>query len=312
MESTLITTNNRDCLKLIIEGNKIKFANLPKFLTESEVLVSLKDKYGNVSNKVVFTRNSYPFYYVLPRYYHGVYSLNIYAKRIGNTKFWSYHDTGEILLLCDDTNAKFCKSPIQKVNEYYLSLFPQKVTEINSYLKPSNNVQSDNHSIIRATKQIVNNVCLNYLKVKRIHDWIASNVYYDYDVINNGSYLNNDNSALNTLFTRRGICQGYANLTVAMLRAVKIPAFVLSCFSLGESAHGGWENNANVQHDPNHVISAAFVDSRWVLIDTTWDSDNKIKNGVRYQQTKWGCIHKYFDITLDFLSSTHKVARIKD
>ncbi|MBU3101776.1 transglutaminase domain-containing protein [Clostridium sp. DSM 17811] len=54
----------------------------------------------------------------------------------------------------------------------------------------------------------------------------------------------------------------------------------------------------------NHAWNEAFVDARWVIIDTTWDSTNRYKNGIFM---KGDIRHIYVDPTLKVFSLDHKI-----
>jgi transglutaminase/protease-like cytokinesis protein 3 len=56
--------------------------------------------------------------------------------------------------------------------------------------------------------------------------------------------------------------------------------------------------------EPNHVWNEAYVDGRWVIVDTTWDSANKYENGNFYD----GHMSMlFFDVSVPFLSNTHRI-----
>lgn len=310
MTTTLSTTHNFHSLKLIIFKNNILFQNSPMVLSETEVLVFLKDSKGEEINKQFYpkhTKITYKFPVSLPP---GVYSFNVYIKNNLSNIFWSYHKEDDILLTFSNDRVVFYSSPVRLTNSIRASLFPKGNVDISKCLCSSRTIQSDSFLIRETAKSIIKGKTLNYVKVLAIHDWIAENIYYDNDALADGSYVRNDNSALATLNKRKNVCQGYANLTVAMLRAINIPSFVLSCFALGESTLGGWSIKNNIHHEANHVIAAAYVDNRWIIMDTTWDSDNYIENGQKKQKTGLGVLHRYFDSTLSFISSTHRLERL--
>ena len=51
------------------------------------------------------------------------------------------------------------------------------------YLKPSVNVQSDNGKIVSKAAEITDGISDPYQKVRSVHDWVASNLYFDYDAL---------------------------------------------------------------------------------------------------------------------------------
>ena len=119
-----------------------------------------------------------------------------------------------------------------------------------------------------------------------------------------------DSSALGTLSSKKSVCQGYSDLSVALLRAAGIPAMALSCFALGISIEKKWTPQILGSTETNHCITAAFGEKhkRWMIMDITWDSDNEYVNGTFKSKSGLGKHHKYFDVTIPFLSFTHRLS----
>jgi uncharacterized repeat protein (TIGR02543 family) len=86
-------------------------------------------------------------------------------------------------------------------------------------------------------------------------------------------------SAPDVLKNRLAVCDGFTNLTVALLQAVGIPAKRVTGTANGMF---GWDN---------HAWTEAFVDNRWVFIDSTWGD-------------------KYFDLSPALYSATHHVSGV--
>ncbi|MEG2421761.1 MAG: transglutaminase-like domain-containing protein, partial [Oscillospiraceae bacterium] len=117
-----------------------------------------------------------------------------------------------------------------------------------------------------------------------------------------------DTSALGTLQSRRSVCQGYASLTAALLRSAKIPAKLVAGYGLGLSTSGRWTAESAASSQTNHAWNEAWLDGRWVIIDTTWDSGNKWENGEKSDSSGLQD-HTYFDATLEAFSNSHKLIR---
>lgn len=312
MKTSLTTTNNCHALKLIIFRRQVSFQNIPEIISDSEVLLFLKNKQGVEYNQQIFPQSG-RISYRIPSLPNGIYSFNIYIKKGNGNTFWSYHKDDDILLSVTDDTIIFYSSPFSLQNNIRHALFPQMASELKKCLLPSRTVQCNNAAIVSIAKEITKGKLFDYIKALVIHDWVADNIYYDNDAIKDRSYIHSDNSALMTLMKRKNVCQGYTNLTVALLRAIGIPSFVLSCFSLGESTDWNWEDENNIRHhDSNHVITAAYVNKRWLLMDSTWDSDNYIENGIWMHKTGLGVLHRYFDSSISFLSNTHILVRKYD
>ncbi|AMM21205.1 transglutaminase [Frondihabitans sp. PAMC 28766] len=63
--------------------------------------------------------------------------------------------------------------------------------------------------------------------------------------------------AVQTLLDRRGVCRDYAHLVVALLRALDVPARLVSVY-----APGLWPMDF-------HAVAEALVDGRWYAVDAT-------------------------------------------
>ena len=63
--------------------------------------------------------------------------------------------------------------------------------------------------------------------------------------------------AIDTLLARKGVCRDYAHLTIALLRAMDVPARLASVYAPGLSPMDF------------HAVTEAFIDGRWLLVDPT-------------------------------------------
>jgi len=161
--------------------------------------------------------------------------------------------------------------------------------------------------VIKAKAQeIVANATTNYEKVKLIHDWITNNIYYNYDGLYSGDYGNNSPYAVFT--SKIAVCQGYAELTEAMLRSIGIPSVLISGKAIWASIGYTWELEPEPD-DTNHAWNAAFVDERWILIDTTWDTFNSYENGTFI---KGSTRYNYFDPTIEKFSIDHRILNMDE
>ena len=157
------------------------------------------------------------------------------------------------------------------------------------YKLPQNGIESDAKEIVDLAKSLTVGISGNYDKAKALHDWVANTYYYDWDMYNNNNHEHI--SALETLNTKRTVCEGFVNLIVALLRSLNIPAKYIS----------GYTSSNN---NENHAWCEAFADGRWIIIDPTWNCMNSYKNGVYSEKTP--CDNKYFDISLKDFSATHE------
>lgn len=162
-----------------------------------------------------------------------------------------------------------------------------------------------NDEIREVCRKITANCKTDMEKLQEIHDWVCNNLYYE----------NADNHGEGTgvgaiwVFYHRGTrCEGYADLTAAMCREVGIPCKEMWGTSVPANIDGLTiqEIKELASNNPylKHAWNEAWVDGRWVLLDTTWDSRNYSETSnseVVYQP----CQQTYFDMSLEEFSKTH-------
>ncbi len=117
------------------------------------------------------------------------------------------------------------------------------------YLLPSRYCQSD--LLLDLATQIIENVTPGYAQAEAIRDWIHLNIEYQY-----GS-SGPSTTAMDTANSRQGVCRDYAHLGIALCRAVRIPARMVSGYLY--------------QLDPMdlHAWFEAFIGGRWYTFDAT-------------------------------------------
>ena len=158
------------------------------------------------------------------------------------------------------------------------------------------------HTMIRAANNLTSKCRSIHDKVLVIHDFVANNIYYDYDAL---SSCENTNRTIEQIVSeKKGVCQGYADLTLVLLKSVGIYAENILCYAICDIMDNGWSLTTNRTADLNHIITRVKLEERWLYMDVTWDSNNKFEHGKYIKGNKVS--HRYFDVTLPFLSSTHR------
>ncbi len=161
-------------------------------------------------------------------------------------------------------------------------------------------------SIVTLARSITNGIEKDYDKALAIHDWVCNNVFYDTDSIN-GLSNNAPYIATDVLESRRAVCLGYSKLYAALCRSVGIPCNIVTGYALGVgSGETTWNETNQSTSDANHAWNEVYLDNRWVIVDTTWDSKNKIENNVGYKDENLS--HIYFDANLKFFSANHRIS----
>ena len=228
----------------------------------------------------------------------GGHELLVCFRNGPDSNYYSAYYTG-IRLSCENGDVHFEQSPVYEEN---LSAYAAR-SQLNpaEYLVINIRDDSEREKIGRLASDIAVGSTSDYERLLRIHDWVAENIYYNWD-----AYWSDDPVAVDacgTLTRKMSVCHGYAALTEALLRGVGIPARVVSGHALGVSADGKYWDEVD-HSESNHSWNEAFVDGRWVILDTTWDSGNDYEDG----QFKKGSVrHAYFDPSLQSFSYTHKI-----
>jgi transglutaminase/protease-like cytokinesis protein 3 len=258
-------------------------------------------------NNQVLNRSPSPVYDV-GNLHSGKYFFNLFHQSIRDNCFCGY--LNKIPITVSHCGVEFNTSPVYRHNSEVLDSLLRDTDSrfLADCLKPTSASQSNNYAILSLAKRLTRHIAKPYNRVAAVHNWVAENISYDMDTYLSGSYPR-DTSALGTLRSMKSVCQGYSDLSVALLRAAGVPAMGLSCFAINNYADQKWESSNIKSRDTNHRITLAFVDNRWLITDITWDSDNEFRDGKFQKKTGMGVKHKYFDITLPMLSYTHRLER---
>jgi hypothetical protein len=124
-------------------------------------------------------------------------------------------------------------------------------SRINSFLSPTDGIESNNPYVVELAKKITNNSIDDFEKVARIVLFVYKNISYDLSTIG----LNQ--SALSTLIRKSGVCEGKARLFVALARAAGIPSRYVMGISVRNNILG------------LHAWAEVYL-GRWVEVDPTW------------------------------------------
>jgi transglutaminase-like putative cysteine protease len=127
---------------------------------------------------------------------------------------------------------------------------PASVEELDwiTYLRPSRYAQSDSLTPMARSEY---HGLSGYPLVQAVSDWVFEHLAYV-----SGSSRPTDGAA-DTLTSRRGVCRDFAHVTIALLRALEIPARMVSVYAPGLTPMDF------------HAVTEAFVDGAWWVIDST-------------------------------------------
>jgi transglutaminase-like putative cysteine protease len=117
-----------------------------------------------------------------------------------------------------------------------------------TYLRPSRYAQSD--ALTPFARSEFGGLH-GYTLVQAITNWVFESLAYT-----PGSSRPTD-GATDTLDLRRGVCRDFAHVTIALLRAMEIPARMVSVYAPGLSPMDF------------HAVTEAFVDGAWWVVDSS-------------------------------------------
>lgn len=128
---------------------------------------------------------------------------------------------------------------------------PAPVTEydLSMYLRPSRFAESDKFCGFATTE--FGNLADSATLLERVSLWVGSRLNY---VPGSSDPID---GAVETLLSGTGVCRDFAHLVVALLRAVKVPARVVSVYAPG------------LYPMDFHAVAEAYIDGQWRVVDGT-------------------------------------------
>lgn len=144
-------------------------------------------------------------------------------------------------------------------------------SDISYYLKPTYHVESNEKEIINLANSLFKGVTNPYLKAKKAFEYVVLNMKYD---------LNSPNAnqgALSAVRTKVGVCEDYAALMTALLRAGNVPARVNTGFCFYDSELIAASNNGN--YFRHAWVEFYLPEYGWIPADPTHEYT---RNGVKY------------------------------
>jgi hypothetical protein len=128
--------------------------------------------------------------------------------------------------------------------------------------------------------------------VKALYTWLASNLYYDLDMLENPpGYSSTHEIVMKTLLNRRGVCINYSEVFTAVLSCLKIPVFTINGYTKQDKV---------AETKIGHAWNAAKLGNTWYLFDATWGG-----GFVRYERYHKRFSMSYFMMSPDSMICTH-------
>lgn len=141
------------------------------------------------------------------------------------------------------------------------------------------------------SKYITSNFISDEVKVRAIFIWVSSNIEYDIEnMFALNFYEKREDKILNSLKTKKGICESYASLFNEICIKSGLKSFVIE----GYTKQNGFADYLS------HAWCAAKIDSSWFMFDPTWGSgyiqDGKFKRMIN---------NDFFQLNPSTLIKTH-------
>ncbi|MGB9976894.1 transglutaminase domain-containing protein [Thermovenabulum sp.] len=183
------------------------------------------------------------------------YNVDLNDDKKFEKTLWLTEGKGEytISVMVHEYDRKYSYGPTFKVIN---------TLELDKYLTPSKDVESDAPEIITLAKKLTEGKNSDIEKMRAIYEWVVKNIEYDFEKYSEhqrGNY-NNVYGALNTLKTRKGVCYDFAALTAALGRAAGVKVKLVK----GEGKLGDFQG----LHTWNEFFSEE--ENKWINIDTTF------------------------------------------
>ncbi len=153
---------------------------------------------------------------------------------------------------------------------------PVRDIDMSTYLRPSRYAEADKFFGFAATE--FGDLADTATILEKVSSWVGSRLSY---VPGSSDPID---GAADTLLAGEGVCRDYAHLVVALLRAVNVPARLVSVYAPG------------CQPMDFHAVAEAFVDGQWRVVDATLlaprQSLVRIATGRDAADTAWLDNHK--------------------
>ena len=160
-------------------------------------------------------------------------------------------------LAADESAAKYRKMDIEPI-----------VLTVPENIKNGLNIEPEKYLVI-LTEYLIKDCYDDYLKIKRIHDWITNNISYDYDLfcgIGEGSRTPSE-----TVKLKRTTCGGFSALLKEMATIAGIEC--ITVFGISRNYITS-KNEAS-----GHAWNAVKIKDKWYIVDSTADGRNGYRNG---------------------------------
>ena len=210
---------------------------------------------------------------------------------------------GNNVVLKSGKNVYFWKNASYEYNLESCSELWTDEQSLLECLEPQNDVECDDPEVVEYSRRICEGASDDWEKVYRIYDYIAHGMAYD-NVESEDNSRTYQDSALDVLRDGKGLCEGFANVFVALCRTQGIPAAVE--FGMGYGSYGEMTTK-NLQEGElaDHAWAVVFLGGKWLFVDPTYDM-SKAYYGPDYTSTS-GDDTNYYLLPLESFSNDHAI-----
>ena len=174
--------------------------------------------------------------------------------------------------------AKFSVVVKRKISlKTYIESIPQRTNSeiegVEKYLLPQKLIDSDNAVIVAKAKELTEDIASDYKKAEAIFEFINVNIEYD----TSEKYANQ--GSVSALENKRGVCEEFATLFVAMCRSVNIPSRAVEGYWIQyeEKDYSGEKKEEKV-YIPHVWAEIYLQDFGWVPVDPTYFRVDRLSN----------------------------------
>ncbi len=289
-------------ISMIVDYDTLNVFGIVGTRNRSHLIVEFSDADGNSLEQVSLSadlENQFNKTMYIPETDRDTLNVAVYtgSKPYGQFESWVYNYVR--IAKTADGGWTLEESPVYVNNK----VMYEKDKSISEALKSTASIQSNSGSIQSIAEQLTNGLESDYEKALALHDWICSYMYYDVDSLDledTPPYF-----ATDIVKSQRAVCLGFATLMASLCRSIDIPCNVASGYALGVGGDTEWTDETVSTDEQNHAWNEVYVDGRWIIVDTTWDCANKIKDGEMIKNEQIS--HIYFDANLQFFSANHKI-----
>ena len=300
--SPMLNFYSEETLGITVVDNELCVFGVVNDESMKNILIILNDSEGEEIKRdsTAVSTSSYEFRKDIKLPKDGdILTVNVYTGEKSHGEFSSWA-IDYVRLENTDYGWEIQESLVSEHNK----LMYEQPKSISAALKKTGEIRPDNSIIKSIATQLTEGVEEDYDKLFAIHEWVCGYLYYNIDYVNSTNiapYVDTD------VFESRDVdCLGYSNLFASLCRSVGIPCYVVSGYALGvDASEMCWDDTNYMTEEPNHAWNEAYVDGRWVIVDTTWDSFNRYENGERIKSEKNSRL--YFDANPEAFSQNHKI-----